>query len=66
MRRVRRSYWPKLDSTNTAHPLSQLTLSLCAPGRSSAFAGAANKCAERRGIFLPFSPLPVRERCEKL
>ena len=55
MRRVRRSYRSKLDSTNTAHPLSQLTLSLCAPDRSSAFAGETSKCAERRGVFMPFS-----------
>lgn len=66
MRRVKRSYWPKLGSTTTAHPLSQLTLSLCAPDLLSAFAGGTSECAERRGILMPFSPLPVRERCEKL
>ena len=65
MRRVGRSYRSKLDSTSTAHPLSQLTLSLRAPGRSPAFSGEMSKCAERRGIFIPFSPSPVRERCEK-
>ena len=65
MRRVRRSYWSKLDSANTAHPLSQLTLSLCAPGRSSAFAG---KRANVRsgGDFYTLFLWPVQERCEEL
>ena len=55
MRRVRRSYRSKLDSANTAHLLSQLTLSLRAPGRSLVFDREMSKCAERRGIFIPFS-----------
>ena len=64
MRRVGRSYRSKLDSTNTAHPLSQLTLSLCAPAPSSALAGAADKMRGAAGDF--YALLPVRERCEEL
>ena len=56
MRRVRRSCRSKLDGTSTARPLSQLTLSPRAPGRAPAYAGAASKRAERRGIFMPISP----------